>query len=74
MVSWRNFDRWARNNHYTFTMQGTGDEAIVGVTGNRRNQPIATGRHNHPHGVPDRLLQEIAFRLGITKHALERQM
>lgn len=74
MISWRRFDRWAHNNNYTFTMQGTGDEAIVGVIGNGRSQPIATGRHNNPHGVPDRLLQEIAFRLGITKPALQQQM
>ncbi len=74
MVSWRRFDRWARDNHYTFTMQGNGDEAIVGVTGNGRSEPIATGRHNNRHGVPDRVLLEIAFRLDIPKHVLEQQM
>lgn len=74
MITWRNFDRWARANGYAFQMQGTGDEAIIGVTGNGRNTPIATGRHNHPGGVPDRVLQEIAYRLNMTKHALEQQM
>ena len=74
MITWKRFDRWARNNGYTFQIQGNGDEAIVGVTGNGRNAPISTGRHNHPAGVPDRVLQEIAYRLGITKHNLEQQM
>lgn len=74
MITWGNFNRWARNNGYTFQMQGNGDEAIVGVSGNGRNTPISTGRHNHPGGVPDRLLQEIAYRLGISKRDLEQQM
>lgn len=43
MISWRNFDRWARDNGYTFEHQGSGDEAICGVGG---GNPIRTGRHN----------------------------
>lgn len=72
MISWRNFDRWARDNGYTFVIQGNGDEVICGVGG---GNPIATGRHNNKkEGVPDRPLQEIAFRLGITKRQLEDQI
>lgn len=71
MISWRNFDRWARDNGYTFVHQGSGDEAICGVGG---GNPIRTGRHHSPDGVPDGLLQDIAFRLNITKRQLENQM
>lgn len=71
MIKWKDFDRWAKQQGYSFEIQGTGDEVIVGVGG---LAPIATGRHNHKDGVPDRLLQEIASRLGITKHALEGQI
>lgn len=68
MISWRDFDRWAARNGYTFAIQGTNDEVIQGVGG---GTPIRTGRHNHSDGVPDGLLQDIAFRLGMTKHDLE---
>ena len=70
MIKWKNFDRWAKSRGYTFTMQGTWDEAIEGVNG----VPITTGRHNNPDGVPDRVLREIAFRLGLTKQQLEDQI
>lgn len=74
MTSWRDFDRWARSRGYSFIVQGNGDEAIVGVSGSGRTAPISTGRHNSPGGVPDRVLQEIAFRLGMSKRDLEDQM
>lgn len=71
MISWKSFDRWARDNGYTFAHQGSGDEAICGVGG---GNPIRTGRHNSPDGVPKGLLQDIASRLGITKHQLEERI
>lgn len=76
MVKWRDFDRWARRRGYTFSRQGTNDEVIEGVdyANGNHGDPIATGRHNNRDGVPDRLLQEIAFRLGMTKHQLEQEI
>ncbi len=75
-VSWKSFDRWARSKGYTVTKKMKKDEVIEGVvcSDEGRSTPIATGRHNSPDEVPPYLLQEIAFRLGITKRQLEEQM
>ena len=70
MISWKSFRKWARSKGYDFIIQGSGDEAITGVA----DTPIATGSHNHSDGVPDRLLQEIAYHLGKTKRALEDEI
>lgn len=75
-MKWKAFDRWATRQGYTFTTQGQGDESIVGVIGTTPDGEtistnISTGRHNSPNAVPDRLIQEIASRLQMSKHSLE---
>ncbi len=75
-VSWKSFDRWARSKGYTVTKNGKKDEVIEGVdyADGTKGVPIATERHNSPDEVPPYPLQEIAYRLGITKRQLEEQM
>lgn len=71
MISWRNFDRWARRRGFTFVRRGNNDEYITGFKGKKS---FRTGRHNSPHGVPDGLLEDIAHYLGITKRNLEEDI
>lgn len=77
MVTLKSFTNWAVAKHYPINKQGI-DWAIFGVSNadGKLNTPIGLGNHDRLRrdGIPDRVLQEIAFRLGISKHDLEEEI
>ena len=77
MVALKAFKKWAADKHYPINKQGI-DWAIFGVSNadGTLSTPISLGNHDRlrDNGIPDRALQEIAFRLGISKHDLEEEI
>ncbi|HAP20668.1 MAG TPA: hypothetical protein DCR27_05285 [Lachnospiraceae bacterium] len=75
MISWSNFNKWARRHQYEISKNGKEEVMKEGQgPGSSVGTPINTGRHNNPDGVLDRLLKEIAYRLGMSKAELEAEI